>query len=77
MPQTMKSDEVAVEKEGSVLTFDIDGLLGAEITGISELAQGITASCYTYDPSQGPASWCSCNTLTCTWAECCPWIEEE
>ena len=64
MTQTAKSDAISLEQEATVLPFAIERLSGAEVTGIDELVQDVTASC-------GHLMWWTCDTRTCTCAERC------
>ncbi len=58
------------KKVGEDLAFNIEGIVGAEITHINTTVEDITASCYTYEGGRGRLSWCSC-TDGPTHAECC------
>lgn len=67
-----KADSRQITEDPGLLTFDLDALAESEIVTLGDIPSPGTVSAYTQNPTgTGRRSWCSDNTATCTFAECC------
>lgn len=64
-----KTTQAPPEKD--LFKFNLDDLALANVTVVTDVPKGAPVSRATHATGTTRLSWCSDNTSTCTWAECC------